>query len=207
MAGPLKNAKHEAFARFLARGMSETAAYVKAGYRQHAGNACTLAKSQKIIERVQALLEKNDLIDRKATEKAVEKLAITKESILAELAKIGFANMMDYIKIAENGDSSVDLSKLTRDTASCIQEVTTEHYMEGEGEDAKPMKRIKFKLMDKKGALVDMGKHIGMFIQKIEHGGPGDFSDKSVDELLDLDEDLANQLEEAAIHDGNETVN
>ena len=207
MSGPLKNAKHEAFARYLARGMSETAAYVKAGYRQHAGNACTLAKSQKIIERIQSLLEKNDLIDRRATDKAVEKLAITKESILAELAKIGFANMLDYINVAENGDATVNLSKLDRDKAACIQEVTTEHYMEGEGEDAKPMKRIKFKLMDKKGALVDMGKHIGMFIQKIEHGGPGDFSDKSEDELLDMDERLAGELEEVIMHDGTDSVN
>lgn len=69
------------------------------------------------------------------------------------------------------------------------------------------MKRIKFKLMDKKGALVDIGKHFGMFVQKIEHGGPGDFSDMSEDELLDLDEQLACEIEAEVIHDGNETVN
>lgn len=207
MAGPLKNAKHEAFARAIARGVPSNKAYTIAGYNEHRSNAAGLARKQHIQARVTELLTKIDEIENRATTKAVEKLAITKERILAELAKIGFANMMDYVTIADNGDAHVDLSKLDRDKAACIQEVTTETYMEGEGDDAKPVKRIKFKLMDKKGALVDMGKHIGMFIQRVETGGPGDFSDMSEDELLDMDEQLAGEIENAVLHDGTDTVN
>lgn len=205
MAGPLKNAKHEAFVRFIVKGMCASEAYRKAGYTTKTANSLNVCSSKLLHDaKVQARLAE---LQTKVTEKVVEKVAITKEAIIAELAKIGFANMMDYISVGSNGDASVDFSRLDRDKAAAIQEVTTEHYMEGEGEDAKPMKRVKFKLLDKRAPLVDIGKHLGMFIHKIEHGGPGDFSDKTEDELLDMDERLAGELEEVIMHDGTGSVN
>jgi hypothetical protein len=52
---------------------------------------------------------------------------------------------------------------LTRDQAAAIQDITIDEYTDGRGQDAQPVKRIKFKLRDKRAALVDLGKHLGMF--------------------------------------------
>jgi len=46
----LSNPRHEAFAQALARGLPATAAYVEAGYKANAGNACSL-KSQHIFQK------------------------------------------------------------------------------------------------------------------------------------------------------------
>ena len=95
---------------------------------------------------------------------------ITIDKIVRELALIGFSNMLDYISVQE-GDAFVDLSKLTREQAAAIGEVTSETYLEGKGEDAKTVKRTKFKLSDKRSALVDLGKHLGMFPQQVNVTG------------------------------------
>ena len=51
-----------------------------------------------ILERrIRELKAELQMIEAKATERAIDKLAVTKESILAELARIGFANMQDYV--------------------------------------------------------------------------------------------------------------
>nr|WP_313709028.1 terminase small subunit [Brucella intermedia] len=70
----LRNAKHEAFAQGLAKGMTADEAYQKAGYKPHRGNASTLRANQNISDRVAELQEK-----------AVERTLVTVESITQEL--------------------------------------------------------------------------------------------------------------------------
>lgn len=95
---------------------------------------------------------------------------ITIDRILRELSKIGFSNMLDYVKV-EGPDAFVDLSTLTRDQAAAIQEITVEDYKDGRGENARDVRRVKVKLSDKRAALVEMGKHLGMFRELHEHSG------------------------------------
>jgi len=83
------------------------------------------------------------------------RLSISADAVLQELARIAFANMMDYMTIQE-GDAYVDLSKVTREQAAAIQEITSETYIdgyEGKGEEEKPIvvKRTKFKLGEAAG--------------------------------------------------------
>ena len=99
------------------------------------------------------------------------KLEISAEKVLSELAKLGFANMEDYVSTNGNGDPFVDLSSVDRDKWAAVQEVTIDEYTEGRGEDARDIKRIKFKLGDKRASLVDIGKHLGMFKERHEHSG------------------------------------
>jgi phage terminase small subunit len=109
--------------------------------------------------------------------KRLEKLDITAEKVLQELALLGFSNMLDYISVGETGAIKVDLSKLTREQAAAIQEVTVEEFTERTGEDdnGKPwfenVKRVKFKLNDKRGSLELLGKHLKLFTDKVELGG------------------------------------
>lgn len=112
---------------------------------------------------------------KKGREKLSERAGITAEKVVAEYAKLGFANMLDYIRI-QDGSPVVDMSAITRDHGAAIGEVTSEVYMERTGDEdnpVTPVKRTKFKLADKKGALDSLAKHLGMFTEKHEHSGPG----------------------------------
>lgn len=98
-----------------------------------------------------------------------ERTKITQDMVMKELAKIGFSNMLDYITITDGGDPVTDFTALTPDQAAAISEITVEEYTEGRGDDARNVKRTKFKLSDKRSALVDMGKHLGMFKDHLVH--------------------------------------
>lgn len=113
--------------------------------------------------------------------------------VIAELEKIAFANMRDYITTTPSGDCYVDLSALSRDQAAAIQEVTVSEYTEGRGENARDIKATKFKLSDKRAALVELGKHYGVGQGKTEatithlvKQSPVDLSDLSDAELQAL---------------------
>ncbi len=93
--------------------------------------------------------------------------APTREAVLGELMRLGFANMLDYIVIGTDGNARVDLTRLTRDQAAAIVEVTTTtRTTKGRGEDgegATTTTDVRFKLADKRQALVELGKHLGLF--------------------------------------------
>jgi phage terminase small subunit len=99
-----------------------------------------------------------------------KKLDKTAGDVLRELALLGFSNMMDYMQFTAAGDPVVDFSALTRDQAAAIQEVIVDEYVEGRGDNAREVKRVKFKLADKRQALVDLGKYFGLFVERHEHG-------------------------------------
>lgn len=100
-----------------------------------------------------------------------KKFEITQEMVIAELALIGFANMSDYMRPGKDGDPYLDFSGLTREQAAALAEVTVEDFKDGRGEDARDVRRVKFKLADKRAALVDLGKHLGLFKEQVEHTG------------------------------------
>ncbi len=85
--------------------------------------------------------------------------------------------MLDYIAVGDNGAARVDLSKLSREQAAAISEITVEEFTERTGEDdkGKPtfenVRRTKFKLSDKRGALVDLGRHLKLFTDKVQVDG------------------------------------
>jgi phage terminase small subunit len=160
MAGPLANARHEIFAQQLVGGKSEADAYVAAGFKPDPGNPSRLAKRPDVQARIAEL---------KAA--AAERAEITVARVLAELGKIGFANMADYMSTGPDGDPFLDFSALTRDQAAALAEVTVEDFKDGRGEFARDVRRVKFKLSDKRSALVDIGKHLGMFTERVEHTG------------------------------------
>lgn len=107
---------------------------------------------------------------------------ITADRVLTELAKLGFANMQDYMRPGVDGLPSLDFSALTRDQAAALQEVTVDSIRgkvrktsEGDGEPDETddsVTRVKFKLADKRAALVDIGRHLGMFVDKHVLSGP-----------------------------------
>lgn len=171
----LTNKRQEAFCQAFVKGehAGNAVACYAAVYKKDKNKTGTRASASKlnrkanICKRIAELSERAERIENKATERAIERLAISKESVLAELAKIGFSNMLDYIRVIE-GEAVVDLSALDRDKAAAIAEVVVETYMEGRGHEAERVKKIRFKLGDKRAALVDIGKHLGMFVDRVQ---------------------------------------
>lgn len=108
-----------------------------------------------------------------AKAKRSERTEITQDRVLEEFAKIGFANIEDYIVIV-GGEPVIDLSAMSRDQAAAVSEVTVEDFKDGRGEDARDVRRVKFKLHDKHAALVSLARHLGMFNDKLKIDVAGD---------------------------------
>ena len=96
---------------------------------------------------------------------------VTETMVLEELKRIGFANMLDYLRVGPGEEPAIDLSRLDRAQAAAIAELTVEGAAAGRGGEAREPRRVKFKLHDKIAALVKLGQHLGMFKERIEHSG------------------------------------
>lgn len=177
MPGPLDNARHERFAQELAGGASQVEAYELSGYKPDTGAASRLSANVSIESRVAELKLA-----------AAANTVITIERVMAELGKLGFANMADYMSVGPDGDPFLDFSALSRDQAAALTEVTVEDFKDGRGEDARDVRRVKFKLADKRAALVDLAKMLGGYSEKHEHtgkdGGPIEIADTDLARLI-----------------------
>jgi phage terminase small subunit len=180
----LANPRYERFAQELAIGKSATESYVTAGFKNNRHNAAALARTQHILARVAEIMAGEATIRTKGLERAIERTAISKERVLTELAKIGFSNMLDYMQVGPDGDPVLNFAALTRDQAAALVEVTVEDFKDGRGDDARDVRRVKFKLADKRSALVDIGKEIGMFIDRKHITRSSSFAEMDFDQLL-----------------------
>lgn len=166
--GLLKNPRHERFAQELAKGKSGAEAYALAGFEPNRHNASRLKANETVRARVDELLQA-----------AALRVEITQSRVLEELGKIGFSDIRKVVAwhsqanvaqidsdadteaLVEEGEirfavaNQVELlssDRIDDDTAAAISEVS----MTDKG-------TIKVKLHDKRAALVDIGRHLGMF--------------------------------------------
>lgn len=155
---PLKNAKHEAFALAVGRGVSGREAYKNAGFKPKndaTADACAsrLLTDAKVAARVSWLKSQ-------VAEAVVSERVMDLEEVLAELSKLGRSNIQD---IVVGGDDTAEVVQSLRDMkpehAAAIQELTIETYVEGKGDNARDVKRVKVKLHDKRGALSELRRH------------------------------------------------
>lgn len=149
----LDNVRWELMAQGLAQGKKQLAAYKAAGFAPNSKSATKLAAQPYIQERVRELMEV-----------AVASTTLTVERVLGELEKLGFSNMLDFIKIDDDGQPVLDFTRLDREKAAAIAEITTDVITNPR--DGSVTRRTKFKLFDKKTALVDLGRYLGMFVER-----------------------------------------
>lgn len=152
--------KQDQFVREYLIDLNATQAAIRAGFSA----ATAYSQGQRLLKNVEIAAAIQAEQDKRA-----ERTAVTADRVLVELALIGFANMRDYLSITSEGEPFINLSTLSREQAAAISEVTVEDFKDGRGEDARDVRRVKFKLVDKRAALVDMGRHLGMFTDKVEH--------------------------------------
>src|SRR5262245_50477210 len=96
-----------------------TQAAIRAGYSKK--TAYSIGHETLNIPEVAAEISRRQV---EVNQKIAAKFEITKEKIAEELAKLGFSNMLDFVRITADGDPMVDLSKITRDQAAALAEVT-----------------------------------------------------------------------------------
>jgi phage terminase small subunit len=101
-----------------------------------------------------------------AQQARAHRMGITQERVLKELALIAFSNLKDIITVNEDGTTSVDMKNMPRDIAAALSEVS----MTMKGGKVKSM-TAKAVLNSKMAALEKLGKHLGIFVDKVEHTG------------------------------------
>jgi phage terminase small subunit len=170
---PLTNAKHEAVALAYLTDPEKVGwrAYRKVYPRssRHAAE-CGFTRLQKNVEFSARIAD--------LAEQAAQGAVMTAQEALVELTKLARANMQDYMHVGPDGDPVLDYSKLTRDQAAALQEVTVDTYTDGRGDDAREVKKVKFKLADKLRALELIGKHHKLFTERHEHNFVGGVAER-----------------------------
>jgi phage terminase small subunit len=161
----LRNARHEKFAQEIAAGKSAAQAYRVAGYKADRRTAWQARHRPDISRRIEELIQTDREQQKQAMAKAAAKYEVTAERVIGELARIGFANVSDYVRIGPDGELEADLRGCTRDEMAAVQEVAVEQLQRERDGKARKGRRVKIKLADKRAALVDLGKHLGLFVE------------------------------------------
>lgn len=134
---------------FNASRAAEQAGYKK---RSAAQQAARMLRKDNIQEYIQARIDERT----KRTE-------VTQDMVVNELKKIAFSNMGSVARWNGSGVSFFDSDELNEDakaTVMSVEETTNQHGGS-----------LKIKQYDKTKALELLGRHLGMFKDKIEHSG------------------------------------
>lgn len=195
----LLNPRHEAFAQALANGETAIAAHEKAGFKPHRGNAARLAQDESIRVRVTEILSRKAVIEEKATQKAIDKLAITKEKVLADLQVMASFEMSQVVDWGDSlavpdADGTMHLvqgfrmknrSEIPESVLGAITEIKLKNGQ-----------LVAVKGPDRLAALMSMAKILGLVVDKQEVGTPGQFTQMTDEELLAENERLDAALSE-----------
>ena len=90
-----------------------------------------------------------------------KKIEITTEAILQEFAKIGLANIQNYIT---NGNHTKDLTEIPPEHAACVASIKVTEVISSNNTRI----TTEMKLHDKISALEKLGRHLGLFSEKSE---------------------------------------
>jgi phage terminase small subunit len=142
--------------------LNATQAAIRAGYSERTATEIGYENLRK--PKVAAAIA----VAMKERQKRVE---VSQDFVLSELLKIAGANLLDYMCIGDDGKPRPDFSRMTREQAGALSEIVIDEYMDGRGEDARSVKRTRFKLHDKHSALVTLMRHKGWLTDKVEHRG------------------------------------
>ena len=135
---------------------------------------------------------------RAAQDERARRSAVTADKVLAELARIAFADIRKAVawrappapedaaggraKKPPPGISLVDSDALDDDTAAAIAEVS------------QTASGLKVKMHDKRAALAGIARHLGLFADRPVVGKPGDFTDLDLEQKRERAIALARQL-------------
>jgi phage terminase small subunit len=150
-----------AFVREYMRDGNGTRSVLAAGYRLSRESAHVHAYRLLRKHQVASAVKKRQLHLRGAVE-------ITLQDLVMILAPLCTGNLADITKIGESGEPYFDLSELTRDQFAAIQELTVEDFLEGRGENAREVRRIRVRLADRIAATRTLAEILGILRKRVE---------------------------------------
>jgi phage terminase small subunit len=140
-------------------------AYRKAGYKGKSANQLAYRLLTKPHIQYEVQKQKKSMID---------KIGLTQEMVLAEICKVGFASMRQFMHIDAEGQPQINLTDTPDDDLDALSETSTETILEKTGMDAdgKPVfsqvRKTKIKLHDKLNALEKLARYTGVFEKEAE---------------------------------------
>ena len=155
--------KQKAFVAEYLIDLNARQAAIRAGYSEHTATiqGCRLLTYPNIQLEIETASKKREI-----------RTNVTQDRVITELAKIGFSDIRKTVKwgsgiavpteeggepvMIMNGLALVGSDQLDEDTAACIAEIS------------ETAQGIKIKLYDKRAALVDLGRHLGIFKDKLD---------------------------------------
>jgi phage terminase small subunit len=169
---------------YLSNGRNAAAAYRDA-YKTTMNPQRCHQEGNKLLKHplIRPTIERAEKQAEQAIERAVERYAVSRERNVATLARQAYSNIKDFTRLV-GSERVVDFSQATDDQLAAVQEITVEDYLDGRGEDARQVRRTKFKLSDRGIAIERLNKMFGWIVDRSEVGRPGEFANLS-DEQLD----------------------
>jgi len=134
--------------------LNATQAAIRAGYSENTA----YSQGQRLLKNVEIAEAIQQELDR-----CCERTRVTKDKIIRELARIGFANVGKILDDASGGL----LEGLSEDDLAAVSSVKTKTLMSGTDSDAAIIER-EIKFHDKGKALEQLGRHLGMFNDKLD---------------------------------------
>jgi phage terminase small subunit len=161
-------AKQELFCKEYLKDLNATKAAIRSNYSQKtAQQQGSENLSKPVIQ--QRIAELN--------QERLTRVQIDADFVLGELHKIANADIND----AYNEDGSLKpISEIPTHLRKCIASLETVEYFEGSGEDREHVgwvRKIRFWSKDK--SLENLGRHLKLFTDKVEHG-----VNKSLEDIL-----------------------
>ena len=160
--------------------LNATQAAIRAGYSERSAGQIghDLLKKHEIVEALRAAMQARS-----------ERTQVTADRVVRELARIGFSDLRDLMTWTRTVVHFTPSDDLTEEQAAVVSSVKskTTTYSRDDGTEQKI--ELELKTYDKLGALRDLGRHLGMFSDRVVHTGddkasPIRFADMSDDEVM-----------------------
>ncbi|KYM44619.1 terminase small subunit [Fusobacterium necrophorum] len=145
--------KQDLFVKEYLKDLNATQAYIRAGYKaKDEKSAAVLAnrllRKVKIQEKIQAAMKERE----KRTE-------ITQDRVLREIANLAFTDRTGIVNLKKNRVIIQDFEELTPEQRACVAGVKETKY------------GIEVSFYNKEKALEMLGRHLGMFNDKVKIDG------------------------------------
>ena len=156
-----KNKRQLDFAlRIVQHGDGNYEAGVEVGYSK----SYARCQAWKLAEKLMPFMA---FLQDKKNEVAAKKYDVTSDVVLRHMAAIGLQSWKDYVRVVYVKEMGV-LIGVSRDKLTDLQALAVESWTtEVVESDNGPVLNYKYVLHDKKMALVNLGRHLGMFSEKL----------------------------------------
>lgn len=139
--------------------LNGAAAATRAGYR--AKDAASMGSYLVKVPRIaQSIKERQEARAAKTDDLAAR--------VIAEIEKLAFASLGDIVETGKDGNPRYRFDKATPGHMASISGLDIDEYMDGHGENARQVKKVKVRYHNKVDALTLLAKHCGIIDKRHE---------------------------------------